>query len=238
METGDRSRVRPTLRPSEAQPNRTLAWSRLPPASAPASLPLPAAAEARRSRAKTSLASLAGGKSLSGQGEPPTRSESCVHGGGVVGHTAHKMGAASTEHPVGRRGDRAPCRAGTASPRRVADAEGFHAPAGHTRPTVRARWRRSAGVRRPWQAGSEASQHVGSPSGSWPWPTLAEGLQLLRHGRGNPDTAPGWPLRATVDQGTGQRSRTVTGPARRRRLGWLSTPRTPRWGQPTTRGRT
>ena len=61
-----------------------------------------------RCRAKKSLASLAGCKTLSGKGEPPTRIESCVHGGGVANTTAHTMDEASTEHPVGRRGDRAP----------------------------------------------------------------------------------------------------------------------------------
>src|SRR5262245_21419198 len=96
----------------EAQPCRTTACSRRPPASARASLPLPAAAEAQRYRAKKSLASLAGCKSLSGKGEPPTRSESCVHGGVVVVHAAHKMDEASTAYPGGRRGDRAPCSAG------------------------------------------------------------------------------------------------------------------------------
>ena len=49
---------------------------------------------AQRFRAKKSLASLAGCKSLSGKGEPPTRIESCVHGGVVVVHAANKMGEA------------------------------------------------------------------------------------------------------------------------------------------------
>src|SRR5262249_11480073 len=64
------------------------------------------------------------------------------------------------------RGDRAPCRAGTASQRLVADAEGLNAPAGTPCTTGRARRGRSADVRRPGQAGREASQHVGSPLGS------------------------------------------------------------------------
>jgi len=61
----------------------TKACRRPPIASAPASLRLSAALEARRYRAKTSLASLAGCKSLSGKDEPSTRIESCVHGGVV-----------------------------------------------------------------------------------------------------------------------------------------------------------
>src|SRR5262245_30461794 len=86
-------------------------------------LGLPGAAEAERCRAKKSLASLAGCKALSGQGEPPTRSASCVPGGVGRSRPTNKMGEASTASPVGRRGDRAPCSAGTASQRRVADAE-------------------------------------------------------------------------------------------------------------------
>src|SRR5215510_2641091 len=72
-----------TLRDGVGCPSRTKACRRPPTAYAPASLRLPAAPEARRSCAKKSLASLARCKSLSGKGEPPTRSESCVHGGAV-----------------------------------------------------------------------------------------------------------------------------------------------------------
>jgi hypothetical protein len=70
---------------------------------------------------QASLASLARGKSLSGQGEPPTRRESCVQGGVVRARTANTRGEAETAHPVGRRGDRRSRRAsrdGLASRRR------------------------------------------------------------------------------------------------------------------------
>src|SRR5438445_1754263 len=66
------------------------ACRRRPPASA--SLQLPGVPEARRYRAKVSLASLAGCKSLSGKGEPPTRIESCVPGGVAIVAT-NKRGA-------------------------------------------------------------------------------------------------------------------------------------------------
>src|SRR5262245_3176076 len=148
------------------------------------------------------------------------------------------MGEASTAYPGGRRDDRAPCSAGTASTRLIADAEGFNAPEGYTRTTVRARRCRSAGVHRPWHAGREASKNLGSPRRSWTWKILEEGIQLLRHGRGNPDTEQCWNLRSTVDHGTGKRGSTATGKARRKRMGCLITRSTQRWGKPTTRGRT
>ena len=84
-------------------------------------------------------------------------------------HTAHKRGEAETAYPGGRRGDRAPCRAGTASQRLMADAEGLNAPEGHTRPSGKARRGRSAGVLRPWPAGREASKHWGGPRRSCAW---------------------------------------------------------------------
>jgi hypothetical protein len=83
-----------------------------------------------------------------------------------VVHTTNQRDEASTAYSGGRRGDRAPCRAGTASPRRGADAAGLHAPAGHPRPPGRARRGRSAGVHRPRPAGSAAAKHWGSPSRS------------------------------------------------------------------------
>ena len=49
----------------------------------------------------------------------------------------------------------------------MADAEGFHAPEGNTRPSVLARRGRSAGVHRPWHAGKEVSKHLGGPISSW-----------------------------------------------------------------------
>src|SRR5438067_8059037 len=100
-----------------------------------------------------------------------------------------------------------------------ADAEGLNAPEGNMSATDVARLCRSAGVLRPWHAGRETSKHVGSPRRSWTWKTLEDGLQLLRHRRGNPDTEQCWHLRSTVAHGTGKRSRTVTGNARRLRMG-------------------
>ena len=67
---------------------------------------------------------------------------------------------------------------------------------------------------------------------------LAQGIRLLSHERGNPDTEPCWNLRSTVEHGTGKRRSTVTGKARRIRMGCLITHSTQRWGKPTTRGRT
>ena len=49
--------------------------------------------------------------------------------------------------------------------------------------------------------GREASKNVGGPRRSCPWKSLVYGLQLLRHGRGHPDTEPCWNLRTLVDQG-------------------------------------
>ena len=119
----------------------------------------------------------------------------------------------------------------------MADAEGFHAPAGNMRATDVARWCRAAGVLRPWQAGSETSENLGSPRRSWTWQTWAEGRQRLRHRRGNPDTEQGWNLRSTADQGTGKRRSPVTGKARRIGRGCLLTQRPQRGGKPTPRGR-
>jgi hypothetical protein len=64
-----------------------------------------------------------------------------------------------------------------------------------------ARRGRSAGVLRPWHAGREASKNLGGPRRSCPWKTLVYGLQLLRHGRGNPDTEQCWNLRTMMDYG-------------------------------------
>ena len=187
-----------------------------------------------RSRAKTSLASLTGCKSLSGKGSPPTRSASCVQGGVVRRLTANKRGEAETAYPGGRRGDRAPCSAGTASQRLMADAEGLNAPEGHPRTAARARRGRSAGVLRPWQAGREAAQHWGAPSSSCTEVATGPGLQLLRPSRGNPDTEQGWTLNPATHHETHREAAAV----RRRRLGSLITRSPQRWGKPTTRGRT
>src|SRR6266568_5297090 len=121
----------------------------------------------------------------------------------------------------------------------MADAEGFHAPEGNRSATDWARWGRSAGVLRPWQAGrATATQHVGSPRRSWTGTTWEAGIQFLRPRRGNPAPAQGWHRRSTVAQGPGKRRRTVTGTARRLRLGCLRPQRTPRGGKPTPGGRT
>ena len=75
----------------------------------------------------------------------------------------------------------------------IADAEGFNAPEGHTHPPL---WQGGAGPpessgrgmqeerrRRTWEAPDAPA--VG---------TRGEGIQLLRHGRGNPDTEQCWNL--------------------------------------------
>jgi len=80
------------------------------------------------------------------------------------------MGEASTANPGGRRGERAPGSAGTASKRRlVRTPRVVTHTEGHTSPSVLARKCRSAGVLRPWQAGREARKNVGSPRRSWVW---------------------------------------------------------------------
>ena len=150
---------------------------------------------------------------------------------------AYKMGAASTASPGGRRGDRAPCSAGTASTRRGADAEGVHAPAGHTGPAARARRGRSAGVLRPWHAGRETAKHVGAPRRSGLEEASPYGRQLRRPRRGTPATAPGWNRSREAAHVPGRRRSPVTGHARRMGRGSRIAPRTPRWGKPATRGR-
>src|SRR5712691_5747240 len=110
----------------------------------------------------------------------------------------------------------------------VADAEGFNAPEGNMSATDVARLCRSAGVLRPWHAGRETSKNLGSPRRSCTWKTLEDGLQHLRHRRGNPETEQGWNLRSTVEHGTGKRRRPVTGKARRMRRGCRITQSTQR----------
>jgi hypothetical protein len=109
--------------------------------------------------------------------------------------------------------------------------------AGNTSASVLARMGRSAGVLRPWQAGREASKHVGGPKRSCPWPMTMYGRQLLRHGRGNPDTDPCWHLRVAVKHGAGRWRSMVRGKAHRRRLGSRIAHRTRRWGKLTPWGR-
>ncbi len=165
-------------------------------ASAP--LPLSAAPEAWRCRAKISVASLARCTSLSGQGEPPTRIAAGVQSGVGGVHTTNQRDEASTASPGGRRGDRAPCSAGTASTGRGADAEGLHAPAGHPRPTGMARRCRSAGVRRPRQAGSAAAQPWGRPGrsgtpGRWRRTVSGKAHRLRQGWLSTPRPRPGGP---------------------------------------------
>jgi hypothetical protein len=54
--------------------------------------------------------------------------------------------------------------------------------------------RRSAGVHRLWQAGRDTTENLGSPMGSCRLERSLSGMQLLRHGRGNPDTGLYWDL--------------------------------------------
>jgi hypothetical protein len=119
----------------------------------------------------------------------------------------------------------------------IADAEGFNAPEGNTRTSALARRGRSAGVLRPWHAGRETLKNLGDPKRSCTWEASVYGIQLLRHGRGNPDTEQCWNLRTAVHHATGRRRSTVTGKAHRMRLGSRIERSTRRWGKPTTRGR-
>ena len=119
-----------------------------------------------------------------------------------------------------------------------ADAEGVNAPEGNTRPSGLARKGRSAGVLRPWHAGREAAKNLGGPRGSCTAPATVYGIQLLRHGRGNPETEQCWNLRAAAAPAPGRRRSTGRGKARCMPWGSLSTHSTQRWGKPTTRGRT
>ena len=148
------------------------------------------------------------------------------------------MGEASTANPVGRRGDRVTLKCWHSFEMAlVADAEGLNAPEGNTSASVMARMGRSAGVLRPWHAGREASKNVGGPKRSCPWKMTVYGIQLLRHGRGNPDTEQCWNLSVAVKHGAGRWRSTVRGKAHRMRLGSRIEHSTLRWGKPTTRGR-
>jgi len=46
----------------------------------------------------------------------------------------------------------------------------------------------SAGVLRLWHAGTDASKNLGGPVGSWLLEGVLDGIRILRHRRGNPDT--------------------------------------------------
>src|SRR5262249_59060444 len=91
----------------------------------------------------------------------------------------------------------------------VADAEGLNAPEGNTRTTGMARRGRSAGGLRPWHAGREASKNLGGPRGSCTAHVTAYGIQLLRHGRGNPGTEQTWNLIAAAGPAPGRPARTA-----------------------------
>jgi hypothetical protein len=109
----------------------------------------------------------------------------------------NKMGEASTEYPVGRRGDRAPCSAGTASTRLL------RMPRVCTLPKAPRTLRQGeeGEIRRSPQAVACRKRGVaalGKPQTFLPWKTSVYGIQLLRHRRGNPDTEQCWSLRTAV----------------------------------------
>jgi hypothetical protein len=100
---------------AKTSPSRglTIACKRPPIASAPPSLRLLAAPEAQRECAKRSVAFLAGCKTLSGKGSPPTRTACCVWGGGT--RVSNEAYAADTGNHGGHRGRRTSPQSGTAS---------------------------------------------------------------------------------------------------------------------------
>ena len=209
-------------------PCRTLGTGRHLPASA--ALQLPAAPEAQRSRAKTSLASLAMAV-LVGQGEPPTRSASCVHGGAVS--AVPKMDEASqslleaTGEPrplqvLGQRRQgwwRTP-RVGTlpqatrAPPTWSGGAGPPLASAGRGRP--------AENRRRPWEGPRRACR------GQRPWRSPAPEAR-----QGQPGHGPRLDPTHVGAHGPGRGRSPVPGKAHRRRLGVRRERRTPRWGTPT-----
>ena len=108
------------------------------------------------------------------------------------------------------------------------------------RPHAHRRLGKEGQVRRSPQAVAGRKRGVearGRPQTCLPWKTTVYGLQLLRHGRGNPDTAQGWNLRTVGEHVPGRWRSPVTGKAHRMRLGSRIERRTPRWGKPTTWGR-
>jgi hypothetical protein len=119
----------------------------------------------------------------------------------------------------------------------VADAEGFHA---HRRQHQTIREGAEGKVRRSPQAVAcrkRGAQELGKPQRLLGVNPTEDGRQLLRHGRGNPDTEPGWNLRAAVAPLSGKRRRLVSGTTRCMLLGCLIMQRTLRWGKPATWGR-
>ena len=118
--------------------------------------------------------------------------------------------------------------------RNIAVVVGLTHTEGNTRPSVLARMERSAAVLRPWHAGREASKNLGDPSSSCTREATVYGIQLLRHGRGNPETEQCWNLRAATHHVLGRRRSTGNGSARHMRLGSRIERSTLRWGKPTT----
>src|SRR5262249_779918 len=146
------------------------------------------------------------------------------------------MDEASTEYPGGRRGDRAPCSAGTASTRVLRMPRVLTLP----KATRTLRQGEEGEVRRSPQAVAcrkRGVEELGRPQTFLPWKTTVYGLQLLRHGRGNPDTEQCWNLRTAGGRVTGRWRSTVTGKGHRMRLGSRIERSTLRWGKPTTWGR-
>ena len=93
-------------------------------------------------------------------------------------------------------------------------------------PESSGRGRQEERRRRPWEA---PAAPAGANDGVWsPAP---------RHGRGNPAPEPGGTLRPVVAHVPGRGRSTGRGQAHRRRWGSRSERRTPRWGKPTTGGR-
>jgi hypothetical protein len=101
----------------------------------------------------------------------------------------------------------------------IADAEGFNAPEGNTRPAAWARRGRSAGVLRPWHAGREALENLGGPRGSCEQDASKDGIQLFGHTRGNPDTERCWNRTVDAERTTGKRRSTGNGKDRCMPLG-------------------
>ena len=86
----------------------------------------------------------------------------------------------------------------------VADAEGFNA---HRRQHKTTRIGKGGKVRRSPQAVACRKRDVeelGRPHTFLPKETTMYGIQLLRHGRGNPETDQCWNLRIDTDQGVRQ----------------------------------
>jgi hypothetical protein len=121
----------------------------------------------------------------------------------------------------------------------VADAEGFNGPEGNTAasgmgkgadgpPESSGHGMQEERRRRTWEA-PEAPR--------WLDRSL-DGIQVLRHARGNPETELDWNLSGGTKDQRGRRRSTVKGNARRMPLGCLIRHSTPSAGKPRTWGRT